>query len=1019
MKTLKQSCIPRKSVFDASRRDTVLDLSDLIAENIDPHKFFEENYITDGMRRLLLGSFRRFEKKSDQGIFLLTQSMGGGKTHNMISLGLLANYPEFRRKVMGDDYKSKVEKVRVVGFTGRDTDEPYGIWGAIAKQLDKKEIFKDYYAPLSAPGPSAWINLLKGEPLLILLDELPPYFEHAKAKTIGDANLSTVTTTALSNLLIAVNKADLENVCVVISDLKATYEEGSQQVLRALSNLENEVQRSAIRLEPVGINTDEVYHILRTRLFEDLPDSNVVLEVAKAYAQSVKDAKQMDLTNASPEQFVKQIAESYPFHFSLRDLYARFRENAGFQQTRGLIRLMRIVVSRMYESGMAESRFLIHPYDLDLNHRETLAEITNINSSLENAIAHDIASEGGAIAESMDTTLKGTDAQDVAKLLLVSSLANVPNAVLGLTLSEVVSSLSAPGRDVSMLNQNIFGKYFSTAWYLHTSRDGKLFFKNVKNLVADLKTRAESYNRESSLKELRTYLKQIFKPSIRDCYQEVLPLPPIDEIEIKQDRITLVICQPHDTGGLSPDLQKFYEDLDYKNRILFLPGQQSLLENLIARSAEFKAINSIITELDEEKVPENDPQRAKAVDLLDQYKLQLLSACRETFTTLTFPHMDQLRTEDFLMNFTDNEYNGEKQIRDTLKRKQKFTEDVESDSFRKKCEQRLFTQKVMPWSEIKKRSGINTKWPWHHPEALDNLKRKLVYEDQWREDGGYVEKPPFPKPQTGVLIQELNRNDDTGEVTLRITPVHGDTLYYEIKGPATTGSLKVEDAKSFRTAELEVSFLCIDSLAEHDTGDSVTWKNRITIKSRIYQDGEQRRVELKSAPEAPIRYSTDGSNPANSGGTYDEPFSIPEGTQVVLAIAEKNGIFSDTHRLDIPTIGEQFEIDPDKPAKWHREHIQSSTKETYDFLKLLIKHKAGAFGPRVTMGGDNWVELAFDPRMTVTGEKLEGAVEHIRGLLLEGQVSIQTSILDFVKGQHLLDWVAEVRTEIKPEEVEQ
>ena len=434
MKTLKQTCIPRKSVFDISRRDTVLDLSDLISKSIDPHIFFEENYITDGMRRLLLGSFTRFEKKSDQGIFLLTQSMGGGKTHNMISLGLLAIYPEFRKKVMGDDYKSKVDKVRVVGFTGRDTDEPFGIWGSIAKQLGKKEIFKDYYTPLSAPGPSAWINLLKGEPLLILLDELPPYFEHAKAKTIGDSNLSTVTTTALSNLLIAVNKSDLENVCVVISDLKATYEEGSQQVLRALSNFENEVQRSAIRLEPVGINTDEVYHILRTRIFEGLPDGKVVLEVAKAYAQAVKDAKQMDLTNASPEQFVNQIAESYPFHFSLRDLYARFRENARFQQTRGLIRLMRILVSRMYKSGMAESRYLIHPYDLDLNHRETITKVTNINSSLENAIAHDIASEGGAIAELMDVKLKGTDAQDVGKLLLVASLANVPNAVLGLTL---------------------------------------------------------------------------------------------------------------------------------------------------------------------------------------------------------------------------------------------------------------------------------------------------------------------------------------------------------------------------------------------------------------------------------------------------------------------------------------------------------------------------------------------------------------------------------------------------------
>ena len=63
----------------ASRRDTVLDWTDLISEKIDPHTFFEENYLADGMRRLLLGAFERFEKKSDQEIFLLTQSMGSGK----------------------------------------------------------------------------------------------------------------------------------------------------------------------------------------------------------------------------------------------------------------------------------------------------------------------------------------------------------------------------------------------------------------------------------------------------------------------------------------------------------------------------------------------------------------------------------------------------------------------------------------------------------------------------------------------------------------------------------------------------------------------------------------------------------------------------------------------------------------------------------------------------------------------------------------------------------------------------
>ena len=43
----------------------------------------------------------------------------------------------------------------------------------------------------------------------------------------------------------------------------------------ALDNLKNETSRSALRIEPVSSQGDELYHILRTRLFETLPDEPV------------------------------------------------------------------------------------------------------------------------------------------------------------------------------------------------------------------------------------------------------------------------------------------------------------------------------------------------------------------------------------------------------------------------------------------------------------------------------------------------------------------------------------------------------------------------------------------------------------------------------------------------------------------------------------------------------------------------------------------------------------------------
>ncbi len=161
---------------------------------------------------------------------------------------------------------------------------------------------------------------------------------------------------------------------------------------------------------------------------------------------------------------------------------------------------MRVVVTRLFDEqgGRANQLFLIHAHDIDLNDRETLGEITQINPTLDNAISHDIASNSQAIAEITDANLGGTDAQDACKLLLVSSLANIPNAVVGLSLPEVVSYLCCPGRDVSKLPKDILGVLSTKAWYLHSNREGKLYFKNVQNLVAKLKTTAESYNPHSA-----------------------------------------------------------------------------------------------------------------------------------------------------------------------------------------------------------------------------------------------------------------------------------------------------------------------------------------------------------------------------------------------------------------------------------------------------------------------------------------------------------------------------------------
>ena len=1030
---LKDLCGPRDSVFDVSRRETVLNLSHLTADKIDPPSFFEENYVTEGMKTLLTEAFRRLQKNSEQAVFKLTQAMGGGKTHNLITLGMLAKHPEFRSQVLGGLPTAKeLPPVRVVAFSGRETDVPHGIWGEVASQIGKFDAFKDYYQPFKAPGRTAWVNLLKGEPTLILLDELPPYLDNARSVAVGNSDLSRVTATALTNLFEAVAESDLGNVCIVLTDLVGTYDEASVQIATILQQVQHEAERHSMDLTPVQINTDEFYHILRKRLFKTLPKESQIDEVAQAYAKAVREAKQMDITAQSPEQFAALVKSSYPFHPAIKDLYARFRENKGFQQTRALIRLMRIIAARLWQSGDADKKHLISVQDIDMNDAETLSEVRQINSGLENAVAHDIAAQGKAVAETMDQNLGGTDARDVCRLIFMASLANVPNAILGLSVPELVGYLCAPGRNLVKLKGDVLEKLATAAWYLHSNRDGKLFFKNVENLNAKLEGLASQYIREQSMTELRARLKDSFVPINSWCYQEVLALPPIDEIELTADRTTLVISEPFVGQGLNPQLRQFWEQTTFKNRVGFLTGSRNTFDTLLESAKRLKAIRHIIEEMETDKVPTNDPQFKQADDLKVRIAVDFLSAAKETFSTLYYPSRqgdkDTLNSADFLMKYDGNKYHGEDQILQILKEKLKYTEDVASDTFRKKVEARIFTTPVMLWSEVKKRAAMSPQWQWHRRDALDALKSDLVHKEIWREDGSdYIDRSPPPPKTTAVQYQERSRDEDTGAVELKLTPVNGDTLYAEIGGPATTASQKVENG-SFTTDEIEVSFLAVDSTGLHPTGSPVAWKNRVTLKYRAYAGGHgDKMLELSAAPnkggKTAIRYTTDGSDPKLSGGTYAESFPVAKGTQIVLAYAERDGVQSDVLpiRFDWTKPEGDKPIDPEKPAIWKRPHTHHLTIESYEFMERLKRHHAKASGARVSITGDRWVELAMHEMVELDGVQLGEIVESIRKLPVtgSGQVEVSASVLHFPTGQQLLDWLNETKADVKPGEVKQ
>jgi hypothetical protein len=1028
--SIQNHCKPRDSVFAADRRATVLSLDTFLKGQIGGAEFFDENYFTTGMLTLVDRAFRHLGGSgAGSSVFLLSQAMGGGKTHSMIALGLLARDPALRKKVLGDqDPAPKLGHCRVVGFNGRSTDAPGGIWGSIAEQLGKAEQFAKYVSPLlSAPGPEAWKQLLGGEPLILFLDELPPYLENAVAVPVGNGDLGVVTTTALANLFIAVTEMD--NVCLVLSDLSgAIYSKGHDNLQnafnRAVQGITSESKRIAVPITPVNPNGDELYHILRKRLFEHVAPDAEIQKVAAAYRDALADAVRMNLTTSSPQSLHARVVDAYPFHPDLRELVGKFKENEGFQQTRGVIRLMQMVVSNLWKAEKAAKMELIHPYDLDLNHDEIASEVRSINPSLSEAIAHDIAHGGDAEVEQIDAANGNPDASDAARLILVASLSTTPGAIHGLREYQLVDCLQRPGRDLSTFKANVLDKLATRAWYLHNSADGRLFFKNQQNLAAKLRATALSLHVETVDRMLRGHLENYFSATLRDCYQIVKVLPPPDEVQVEQEKTTLVIVRPGGQANqlpISADWQAWWGQQQYKNRVLFLTGSRDTFQKVLDSARQTRALQSIEDELKSENTPADDPQWRALDALRDRVGLQFTAALKEAFDQIVYPSINSaLRATGIDLAFAGNQ-SGEATIRHTLESAQKFTTKIDDDSFRTRAEARLFGSpdtKVVLWSDFKRNAAVNTNWPLHKLSALDELKSECLRRGLWREEGNYIRRGPFPPPTPEVAIRELSvQEDGDGRTYLKIEPLHAPSLVFETgDSNPTTASSPVPTPARFEATGLRYRFLAFDPDDLTRVSPVKEWTAKLRLKYQLHNRGDHYEVVLLALPKAngiTIRYTTDGSSPTTTGAAnYDGPFRVPPNCRIVcaMAVAPAFDLNSETIRIPIPQKGqEERTLDLAKPARWTQQTRLDDAGAVWDFIQRLENADGvRAYDIRLTAeSSDGQQNLEYSGAIDggYDAAALKTIAEKLQEIVSNGSVRMVVGSLGFSTGQGLLDWL--------------
>jgi hypothetical protein len=920
VQTVRDACKLQPNALAIKLSDQIEQLDELISAEADGSAFFAKTHITQGMKDLISEGIARLGGASSQAVFHLKQAMGGGKTHLLVGFGLLASHPSLRAKYCaGVSHSDAFTTAAIAAFNGRNNPDHF-FWGEIASQLGKGDKFRVFWTGgPKAPDEKDWLALFDGDqPVLILLDEMPPYFHYLDTQKVGNGTVADIATRAFANLLTAAGKK--KNVCIVVSDLAAAYDTGGKLINKALQDARAELGRQERNITPVDLAANEIYDILRKRLFMALPDKSEVEDIADAFGRKLEEAAKSKTANRGAEAIADEIVATYPFHPRLKNVVALFKENEQFKQTRGLIELVSRLLKSVWDRG-ANDVFLIGPQHFDLGIPEVRDKLTEI-SGMRDVIAKDLwDAQQSAHAQIIDLQTGKEAASQVGALLLTASLSTAVNAVKGLMREELVECLVSPLREPSDFLA-AFEDLEKSAWYLHHTPEGRYYFDRQENLTKLLQSLAHDapVNQVDDL--IRHRLRDMFKTVRKTVYEEVLPLPKLDEVadRVRRGRVLLVVSP--DSKIPPEEVQKFFDGLSQKNNLCVLTGDKTAMG-----SVEKAARQLFASQKADGRIPKGHPQREDLERKQQNYEQDFNATVLSLFDKVLFPIQRSGRPSQLAPKALDmtrdatKPFNGEEQIEKTLTSNPlKLYLDVEKefDAIRGKSQDLLWpeNQDETRWSDAAERYAEQAGMPWLPPRGLDTLKTIACNRGLWEDLGnGYVTKKPKKKRTSAQIIAEPELGDE-GRVRLRVNPVNAGPAprIHFAEDAAVSESSPVLKDNPYATTALRVNFLVCDASGQYETGDPVTWSNQLALRTRLDEQNGKRSVELFVAPCGDIRYTLDGSEPRD-GTPYAGPIEIADVDVLLRAFASADALEAKTD-FRFPARGKKgVQIDEVKPAR--------------------------------------------------------------------------------------------------------
>jgi uncharacterized protein len=632
----------------------------------DPVAFFARTYLTEGLTDLLVGAARRLSGGGSDPVIELQTNFGGGKTHSMIGLFHLASgvaageLPGVGEALAsaGVSLPPKVNRAVIVGqmlrpSTPQVVDKSTSLrtlWGQLAFQLGGLagyEIVRRDDEMGTNPGSALKTLFQQFGPAVILIDEWVAYARQLREAgdgerlPAGDFDTQFTFAQALTEAAAAV-----PNVVVLISIPASDIEVGGDRGRAALEKLKNVTQRKAKQWQPAS--PDESFEIVRRRLFDPITPENARVRdgVIRAYDEMYRTNRGDFPPGVGDAEYRRRMELSYPIHPELFDrLFGEWSTLDKFQRTRGVLRLMAIAISQLWQRG--DQSLLITPATLPMDSASFVSEIKKyLEEGWDPVIKSDVDGEN-ALPLRIDQENKHfgriSATRRVARSVYMAS-APRPDGSRGVDIKSVVLGCTQPGESPAQF-ADALKRLSGQATHLYV--DGSQYWyslkPNVTRMAAD--RAASNFSDHDADDEVK---RRLGRETDRGAFAaiQVFAEGPGD-VPDDDEGVRLVVLSPEvshaGNDANSPAVALADRILSQResgprlnrNLLVFVAAAPARLTELRASVRAYLAWRSIVE--DKDALDLTPHQQRQATSKRDDTSQQVDSLMAETFTMILTP----------------------------------------------------------------------------------------------------------------------------------------------------------------------------------------------------------------------------------------------------------------------------------------------------------------------------------------------------------------------------------------------